>query len=72
MHIGHATGVTGPHKEHLIAGLGVGYGGRNVIESLGAQLSGITQACAGQYIADEVAAIKESDGTSATSHIGIA
>ena len=71
-HMGHAAGIVGAHEEHQVAGLGVGYRGGNVVEPLGAQPSGITQAAVGQHITDEAAAIERSAGAAATPHIGIA
>ena len=70
-HMGHAAGIVGAHEEHQIAGLGVGYWGRDIVEPLGAQPPGIAQAAVGQHITDKAAAIERSAGAAAAPHIGI-
>ena len=57
-HMGDTAGVIGAHEEHQITGLGVGYRRGDIVEPLGAQPPGVTQAGVCQHIADKAGTVK--------------
>lgn len=57
-HMGDTAGIIGPHEEHQVARLRVGYRRGDIVEPLGAQPPGVAQAGAGQHIADEAGTVE--------------
>ena len=69
--MGNARSIIGPHKEHQIARLGIGYRRGDIVEPLGAQPPGVAQAGTGQHIADEAGTVKRCLRAAPAPHIGI-